>query len=231
MYSLLFTNWQAILSNILERVTDVACGAAPVLLPPYFPQSSLRRLKRDISIRRPRASRNKLRGLPGYRVPDIELVNQEGKKLHIYSDLIKGRVVAINTIFTTCTTICPIMGANFAKLSRLMEGEGSGKLSLISISVDPSQDTPERLQQWSAAFGKTGVDWTLLTGPKSDIERLLKALQVFSADKQNHAPVVLIGGGDAGAWTRASALMPPKNLADLIRSRLAPAAGESTPRP
>ena len=133
----------------------------------------------------------------------------------------EGRVVAINTIFTTCTTICPLMGANFAKLSRLMAGEGRGRLHLISITVDPAEDTPERLKQWSAAFGKTGVDWTLLTGPKSDIDRLLKALQVFTPDKQSHTPVMLIGGGTENGWTRASAMLPPQTLADLIRKRIA----------
>jgi protein SCO1 len=169
-------------------------------------------------------------GITGVRVPDVELVNQDGKRVRFYSDLVTGKIVAINTIFTTCTTICPLMGANFAKLSKLLSGEGAGKLSLISISIDPAEDTPERLKQWARGFGETGSEWTLLTGAKSEIDGLLKALQIFTADKQDHAPLVLIGGEGASDWVRASALLPPARLADLIRARLAPAADHSIAR-
>jgi protein SCO1/2 len=153
----------------------------------------------------------------GLRVPDTVLVNQRGEKVHFYSDLVKGKVVAINTIFTTCTTICPLMGANFAKLRKLLGG--NPKISLISISIDPAVDTPERLDQWSREFGPVGAGWTLLTGEPAEVVALLKALQVFTPDKQDHAPVVLIGGDGVGDWSRASALMPASQLAGLILSR------------
>lgn len=155
------------------------------------------------------------------RIPDVELVDQNGRKARFYSGLVKGKVVAINTVFTTCTTICPLMGANFAKLSKLLSNQDAGKLMLISISIDPAVDTPERLKRWSSAFGPAGANWTLLTGAKADIDTLLKSLQVFTAEKQDHAPVVLIGGGDAaGDWARASALLPPTQIAELIQTRL-----------
>lgn len=166
-------------------------------------------------------------GLP---IPDVELVNQYGKRVHFYSDLVKDRVVAINTIFTTCTTICPLMGANFSKLSRLLAGESHRKLNLISISVDPATDTPERLDRWSRTFGEVGPGWTLLTGTKADIDRLLKALQIFTAEKQDHSPAVLIGGEGMGDWARPSALLPPARLAELIHARLALKAGHPIPR-
>jgi protein SCO1/2 len=153
----------------------------------------------------------------GLRVPDTVLVNQRGERVHFYSDLIKGKVAAINTIFTTCTTICPLMGANFARLRKLLGG--NPKISLISISVDPAVDTPERLDRWSRGFGPAGPGWTLLTGEPADVVALLKALQVFTPDKQDHTPVVLIGGDGVGDWSRASALMPASKLADLLLSR------------
>jgi protein SCO1/2 len=144
-------------------------------------------------------------------------MNQRGEKVHFYSDLIKGKVVAINTIFTTCTTICPLMGANFAKVRKLIGDDAN--VSLISISIDPAVDTPERLEQWSRGFGLVPSGWTLLTGDPAEVTALLKALQVFTPDKQDHAPVVLVGGDSVGDWSRASALMPAAQLADLIRSR------------
>src|SRR5580658_2937131 len=69
------------------------------------------------------AAGNQVVAVASLRIPDVELVDQHGKKVHFYSDLVKGKVVAINTVFTTCTTICPLMGANFAKLSNLMSEE------------------------------------------------------------------------------------------------------------
>ena len=156
-------------------------------------------------------------------------MDQHGKKVHFYSDLVKGKVVAINAIFTTCTTICPLMGANFYKLSKVL-GDDT-KVNLISISIDPIVDTPERLKQWSSGFGKVVPEWTLLTGPKADIDGLLKALQIFTPEKQDHAPVVLIGRDGAGDWARASALLPPSRLADLIRARLALATSHPMPKP
>lgn len=168
--------------------------------------------------------------ISGLAIPDVELVDQHGQKVRFYSGLVKGKVVAINTIFTTCTTICPLMGANFSKISELLADADRGKVSLISISIDPVVDTPERLEQWSRGFGQTGPAWTLLTGSRADINALLKSLQVFTAEKQDHAPVVLIGGDGAGDWARAPALLSPSRLADLIRSRLARMAAGSMPK-
>jgi protein SCO1/2 len=106
----------------------------------------------------------------------------------------------------------------------LLAGDRSDKALLISISIDPSIDTPERLDEWSRRFGQPGPGWTLLTGSKADVDVLLKALQVFTAEKQEHAPVVLIGGKGTGSWVRASALSPPSRLAELIHTRLPLAA-------
>jgi len=166
----------------------------------------------------------------GLTIPDVQLVDQHGKKVRFYSDLIKGRVVAINTIFTTCTTICPLMGANIAKLSKMLSDAGDSRVNLISISIDPVVDTPERLEEWSRKFGRTDADWTLLTGPKPEIDGLLKALQVFTPEKQDHAPVLLIGGDGAGSWARASALLSPPRLAELIHARVELNANHAMPR-
>ncbi|NIT75738.1 MAG: SCO family protein, partial [Thermoplasmata archaeon] len=75
-------------------------------------------------------------------IPDTVLLDQEGQEVRFYSDLVEDRVVAINFIFTTCTTICPPMGANFGKLQKMM-GERVGRdFQMISVSVDPAVDTP-----------------------------------------------------------------------------------------
>ncbi|HVF45623.1 MAG TPA: SCO family protein, partial [Pyrinomonadaceae bacterium] len=111
----------------------------------------------------------------GMNIPDVELLDQDGRKVRFYSDLVKGKVVAINFIFTTCTTICPPLGATFARVQREL-GERAGRdVQLISISVDPATDTPERLKAWGQKF-KAGGGWTLVTGAKPQVDELLRAL-------------------------------------------------------
>jgi protein SCO1 len=95
-------------------------------------------------------------------IPDVELVDQDRKTVHLYSDLVRGRVAALSFIFTTCTTICPLIGANLGRLQTEL-GQSLGQdISLISVSVDPATDTPQRLKAWGAQFGaKPG--WSLLS--------------------------------------------------------------------
>lgn len=153
----------------------------------------------------------------GLKIPDTVVVNERGEKVRFYSDLIKGKTVAINTIFTTCTTICPLMGANFAKVRKLIAERPD--IHLISISIDPVADTPERLESWRRGFGPVTPGWTLVTGDRTEVLTLLKALQVFTPDKLDHEPVVLVGGDGSSEWSRASALMGAQELAKLIVSR------------
>jgi cytochrome oxidase Cu insertion factor (SCO1/SenC/PrrC family) len=159
-------------------------------------------------------------------IPDVTVVDQTGAERHFYRDLVAGKTVAVNFVFTTCTTICPPMGANFGRLRREL-GERAGRdLHLISVSVDPVTDTPERLAAWAEKFG-AGDGWTLVTGERGEITRLLKALEVFTPDVNDHSPVVLIGNDDAGNWTRAHGLAPPAKLEELLQQADAEAAAEA----
>lgn len=148
-------------------------------------------------------------------VPDVALRDQDGRELHFYRDLVQGKTVLINFVFTTCTTVCPPMGATFAKVQKLL-GERSGRdVQLISVSVDPAVDTPERLKAWGTRFG-AGPGWTLVTGAKEEVDRLLKALAVYTADKGDHSPLVLAGNESAGRWTRAYGLARPEEMIALV---------------
>lgn len=158
-------------------------------------------------------------------VPDVPLVDQDGRPVRFYTDLVKGRVVAVNFVFTTCTTICPPMGASFARLEKLVAGKGEG-VHLISVSIDPTTDTPARLKEWSQKFG-AGPGWTLVTGDRDEVVRLLKALGVYTASVTEHSPLVLVGNEPARRWTRAYGLAAPAKLAELIDRIAAPVAEES----
>jgi protein SCO1/2 len=148
-------------------------------------------------------------------IPDVELLDQNGAKVHFYTDLVKGKTVAINFIFTTCTTICPPLGATFARVQKEL-GERVGRdVQLISISVDPVTDTPERMKAWGAKFHAT-EGWTFVTGQKPQIDELLRALGAATASPSEHSPALLIGNDALGQWTRTYGLARPSVLVKLI---------------
>jgi cytochrome oxidase Cu insertion factor (SCO1/SenC/PrrC family) len=157
------------------------------------------------------------------RIPDTTVYDQDGRKLRFYSDLVKGKTVAINFIFTTCTTICPPLTATFRKVQQDLGDRVGRDISLISISVDPTTDVPERLKSFAAKF-KTAPGWTFVTGNKPEIDLLLTALGAKVADKNDHSPMILIGKESAGYWTRTYGLAPPGTLVKVITD----AASKST---
>jgi protein SCO1/2 len=150
-------------------------------------------------------------------IPDVPLIDQDGKPVLFYSDLIKGKTVAMNFIFTSCGTVSPIMGAQFGQLQRILGDQLGKNVSLISVSIDPVVDTPQRLKAWGEQFG-AGPGWTLVTGSKRNIDTLLKGLEVFAADKNTNAPTILMGDETRNQWQRVSGLTPASTLANLLRN-------------
>ncbi|HKX27305.1 MAG TPA: SCO family protein [Blastocatellia bacterium] len=165
----------------------------------------------------PAAAAAKPEDYEGLDVPDVTVRDQDGREIRFYSDLVKGKIVAINFIFTTCTTICPPLGATFAKLQRSIDPGQASEVRLISISVDPAVDTPERLKAWSRKFGAP-PGWTLVTGDKAELDRLLRALGGYAARKEDHTPTVLIGDETRNRWTRTYGVAQTARLNEIIRS-------------
>ena len=153
-------------------------------------------------------------------IPDVPVLDQHGNKLHFYTDLIKDKTVAINFIFTNCTTICPPLAATFARLQKEM-GDKIGKdVHLISISVDPVTDTPERLKAWGAKF-KAGPGWTFVTGDKQEMDKLLNALGAAVSKREDHTPAMIIGNDSKGVWTRTYGLAKINQIIGVINDVIA----------
>lgn len=148
------------------------------------------------------------------RIPDVKVLDQNGKPLNFYSDLVKDKTVAINFIFTTCTTICPPLTATFRRVQQELDASARD-VQLISISVDPTTDTPERLRDFAMKF-KAGSGWTFVTGDENAINSLLQAFGVAVINKTEHTPMVLIGNDKAGFWTRTYGLSSPSTLVKVI---------------
>ncbi len=150
--------------------------------------------------------------------PNIELTTQDGKTVHFYDDLIKGKIVAIDLIYTTCQYSCPLETARLAQVQKIL-GDRVGKdIFFYSITIDPANDTPAVLKAYAKKF-HAGPGWTFLTGKKEDIEFLTKKLGLYSdpaATLDGHTPHLLLGNEPLGQWMRNSALDNPRFLSQMI---------------
>ena len=103
--------------------------------------------------------------------PNIALTTQDGKQVRFYDDLLKGKSVAINLIYTSCTDECPLETARMSEVQRLL-GKRMGKdIVFYSISIDPEHDTPKVLKAYAKKFD-VGPGWLFLTGKKEDIKAM-----------------------------------------------------------
>jgi protein SCO1 len=150
--------------------------------------------------------------------PNIELTTQDGKKVHFYDDLIKGKIVAIELFYTSCQYSCPLETARLAQVQKML-GDRVGKdIFFYSISIDPEHDTPEVIKAYMQKF-KIGPGWTFLTGDKKDIDFLSKRIGLYAPPNVNadgHLAYLLVGNDETGQWMRNSALDNPSFQARMI---------------
>lgn len=150
--------------------------------------------------------------------PNTELITQDGKKVHFYDDVIKGKIVAIDFIYTSCGYACPLETARLVQVQQKL-GDRVGKdIFFYSISIDPEHDTPKVLRAYMKKY-HVGPGWTFLTGKKKEIDQLQMRLGVYSDPHINadgHLPHVLIGNDATGQWTRGNALDNPTFQARMI---------------
>jgi protein SCO1/2 len=148
---------------------------------------------------------------------DVELTDQDGRKLHFYSDVLKGKTVIVNAFFTTCTSVCPPMNRNMEKIQEAL-GERVGRdVFLVSISVDPEIDTPAVIKEYSKKFhAKPG--WMFLTGKKENVDWALYKVGQYVEDKQDHTTVIIIGNEATGLWKKALGMAKPAELIQIVES-------------
>ena len=150
---------------------------------------------------------------------DVSLVNQDGQKMRFYSDLLRGKVVIINSFFGTCQGSCLPMNRNLEKVQEALGDKVGKEVHIISISVDPETDTPARLKDYAAKLhAKPG--WYFLTGDRQNVELALRKLGQFVSDKQDHLNIVIIGNERTGLWKKAFGLARSEELVKIVESVL-----------
>ncbi|MET0065254.1 MAG: SCO family protein [Candidatus Thiodiazotropha sp.] len=144
-----------------------------------------------------------------YSVPDVDLTSHLGDTVNLPELLAMERPVMLNFIFTTCTTICPVLSASFHQVQSLL-GEDS-EVAMISITIDPEYDTPERLRAYAERF-RAGDEWTFYTGSYEDVVAVEKAFDIFRGSKMNHEPITLIRGQGTTEWKRIDGLASAEDI-------------------
>lgn len=144
---------------------------------------------------------------------DVELTNQDGKKVRFYSDVLKGRTVVVNAFFTTCTSVCPPMNRNMEKIQEALGDRVGRDVFLVSITVDPETDTPARMKEYARKF-HAGPGWIFLTGKKENLDWALYKLGQYVEKKDDHTTVFIIGNEPTGLWKKAFGMA---NVAELVQ--------------
>lgn len=149
---------------------------------------------------------------PAPRIPDPILVDQHGNSHRFYSDLVKGRLVLMNAIYTSCSSICPIQSAIFKRVEGLVaQRMGDEDVRMISVSLDPAKDTPERLKEFAERVG-AGPEWLFLTGETSDVTEVLQAMDLWAPVPEQHTPIAAVGHEPSGLWMKVINLTAPEDI-------------------
>lgn len=150
-------------------------------------------------------------------IPDVELLDQDGRRVRFYTDLVQGKMVAINFMFTSCTSYCPGLGRHFGQLQELLGAQLGRDVHLISVSTDPLRDTPERLREWGARFGRRS-GWTIVTGERAEVDRLLLALTGVARTgvEPKHTPLLLMANDVRGEWRSAFGMAPAERVRQTL---------------
>jgi len=151
-----------------------------------------------------------VRTLAYYEVPAVKLVNSEGKESLLPEIISAEKPVMLNFIFTTCTAICPIMSSSFSQVSTQL-GNKYKELQLISISIDPEQDTPAKLREYAKQFAG-GPQWHLFTGTLDNSIAVQKAFDSYRGGKMNHLPLTFLRGANSNQWVRIEGLSSSEEL-------------------
>lgn len=145
-----------------------------------------------------------------YRIPDVVLLDHDGKEVRIKEFFDTDQVIIVDFIYGTCTTICPVLSVGFSYFQKktLKMGE---KVRLVSFSIDPDNDTPEIMREYLERYdGQTG--WTIFTGKRDDITAVLRSFDAYVSNKMDHYPLTIMRGPEDNQWVRLHGMLSASDL-------------------
>lgn len=156
------------------------------------------------------------RSVAPYQIPDVKLVDADGKEVVLADSLEVNEPVMLNFIFTTCTTVCPVMSSTFSQVQEKL-GQERDAVHMVSISIDPEHDSPAQLNEYAKRF-EAGSQWSMLTGSIEDSIAVQRAFNVYRGDKMNHEPVTFIRNGSDQPWVRIDGFASADELLSEYRN-------------
>ena len=159
------------------------------------------------------------RSIVDYAVPDVKLLRDDGKTVELSRELDDGRPVVLNFIYTTCTSICPLTSKTFADLQDKL-GRARDAVHLVSISIDPEQDTPARLRAYAQRFD-AGPAWQHYTGTPAASLVAQRAFNAYRGVKMDHAPVTFVRVAAGDRWVRLDGFATADQLLGELRAVVA----------
>ena len=150
------------------------------------------------------------RSVEEYKIPDVVLTNQDGRKIRLNTLLQGDTPVVVDFIYGTCTTICPVLSAGFINLQNKVSSSNQ-TVRLVSITIDPENDTPKVLKEYLKRY-RAKAGWDFLTGSREDITRVMKAFNAYIPDKMSHYPLNMIRSSKDGSWVRLFGIMSSREF-------------------
>jgi protein SCO1 len=151
-------------------------------------------------------------------IPDAELVRQDGNPVRLNKELDGGKPVILAFIYTSCTTVCPVTSAILSSTQDLL-GKDLDKVRIVSVSIDPEYDTPQRLLAYSKKFGAK-PQWQYYTGRLPSSILVQKAFGAYRGDKMNHVPLIYISGGNRKSWVKLEGFPTAEQVVKEYRSQV-----------
>ncbi|PYM71728.1 MAG: hypothetical protein DME03_19185 [Candidatus Rokuibacteriota bacterium] len=153
-------------------------------------------------------------------MPSFTLVDQAGAT--VKSESLRGRVLVVSFVFTTCAEACPLITAQLARTQGRVRSEKlDARVRFVSITLDPLTDRPEMLRRYADSYGIDLASWHLLTGASDDVSRVIRAfgLNALARERSVHGSLVVLVDAEGRIAERRTDLEldPDRLLASLRR--------------
>src|SRR5262249_41215018 len=161
-----------------------------------------------------------------YTVPAVTLTNAQGEPMLLTRLLAEPRPVLLQFIFTSCSTVCPLLTATFSQAQAELD-RMPGDYRMISISIDPEFDTPQHLAAYATRYN-AGRHWLFLTGQSRAVRSVMKAFDaLYQGDnKMYHRSLTYLRASPDRPWLRIEGFV---NVTDLVQQfrRVVSASGSA----
>ncbi|HEX4585229.1 MAG TPA: SCO family protein [Burkholderiaceae bacterium] len=154
-----------------------------------------------------------------YVAPEVTLVRSDGARVNFARELDDGRPVLLDFIYTTCTTICPVMTQTFAEVQKRL-GRDAAKVKMVSVSIDPEEDTPARLTDYAKRY-QAGAQWSFYTGTAEASMAVQRAFDAYRGDKMNHSPATYFRSAPGQPWVRLDGFVTPDAVIGEVHTQVA----------